>query len=74
MPLLVLGDVLGCHSLERMTIYLCGLGLLLEDIRVGVEQGGGELVTPEHVDDPGGAGVAFLSVQDDGLPVSLCGG
>ena len=72
--LLDLGDVLWCFDLERMTIYLGVLGFFLEVIRVGVEQGGGELVAPEHVYDPGGAGVAFLGVQDDGLPVGLCGG
>ena len=44
LPLLVFGDVLRCHGLERMRIYLGGLGLFLEVIRVGVEQGGGELV------------------------------
>ena len=74
LPLLDLGDVFRCPGLERMTIYIGVLGFFLEVIRVGVEQGGGELVAPEHVYDPGGAGVAFLGVQDDGLPVGLCGG
>ena len=69
-----LGDVLRCYGLERMTIYIGVLGFFLEVIRVGVEQGGGELVSPEHVYDSGGDGVAFLGVDDDGLPVGLCGG
>ena len=72
--LLGFGDVFWCLDLERMTIYIGVLVFFLEVIRVGVEQGGGELVAPEHVYDPGGAGVAFLGVQDDGLPVGLCGG
>ena len=69
-----LGDVLRCHGLERMTIYIGVLVFFLEVIRVGVEQGGGELVAPEHVYDSWGSGVAFLGVHDDGLPVGLCGG
>ena len=37
--LLDLGDVLWCFDLERMTIYLGVLGLFLDVVRVGVEQG-----------------------------------
>ena len=46
--LLLLGfrDVFWCLDLERMTIYLGVLGLFLDVVRVGEEQGGGELVAP----------------------------
>ena len=39
--LLVLGsgDVLWCLNLERMTIYLGVLGLFVDVVRVGVEEG-----------------------------------
>ena len=39
LPLLDLGDVFRCPDLERMTIYLGVLGLFLDVVRVGVEQG-----------------------------------
>ena len=37
--LLGFGDVLWCLDLERMTIYLGALGLFLDVVRVGVEEG-----------------------------------
>ena len=37
--LLGFGDVLWCLDLERMTIYFGALGLFLDVVRVGVEEG-----------------------------------
>ena len=48
------------------------LGLVLEVIHLNVGEVMGELATPYHVDDSGGAGVAVFGVQDDCLSVCHC--
>ena len=68
--LLVLGlaDLLGGQEL-----VLC-LGLHLEDAWLGLEEAGGCLVAPDHIDDPGAGWGVVCSVQEDCLPESYCGG
>lgn len=67
-PLLGLGGVPGDREL---VLYL---DLLVKGVHAGAGESGGELVTPQHVDDPGGARVVIGGVQEDCLPVSHCGG